>query len=624
MKRIFLLCAASLSLALANVRAAEVTATLEPAQVAVGETAELTVTTTGSDNDAPAVPSVPGLDIAHVGQSTQAQIVNGSMTVSSVQTFEVTPQRGGTFTIPVIQVGGGRSRPLTLHVTGNSNGAASPPVRRGTPPGSNAAPATLPPPGVQMPPTNAAAPAGSRYGFIQLVVPKKQFYVGEVVPVEVNAFVPAGMQATANGLPTMGSEAFTLNPLGNKPEHGQREVGGRDYTVLTWHSAVTAVKAGDFPLSMEMPATVVVREAPQRRQRDSDDPFDQLFNNPFFAGQFSALGKQKEVTLASEPEVLAVLPLPTANRPADFTGAVGRFEIKASATPVSVAAGDPITLRVAVSGAGAFDRASTDGLANSAAGWKTYPPKSTFEAADSVGYQGTKTFEQVVIPKDDGVKEIPALRFSFFDPETQRYEIRATTPIPVQVTGAPANFAATTTAVAAASPAPAAPDLVPNKVETGRAVATLRPVFLSPWFLGAQGLPLGALGIGLAFIRRKRRFAADPRLARANAATRAIQSQLDAMDQAMRQHAAPGFSWRRGARCSSAWVNAGASGPRPSRWRRLTPGSTARAKASARSSRWRIRSAIPARHSATPTIAAGPNSSSPNSNNWRNTHDDLP
>ena len=288
-----------------------------------------------------------------------------------------------------------------------------------------------------------------------------------------------------------------------------------------------------------MPVTVVVREAPQRRQRGGDDPFDQLFNDPFFAGQFSAMGKQKEVTLGSEPEVLTILPLPAANRPANFAGAVGRFEITATATPVNVTAGDPITLRVAVSGSGAFDRASTDGLPN-AAGWKTYPPKSTFEPADSAGYQGTKTFEQVAIPKDDNVKEIPALRFSFFDPETRRYETRTTAPIPVQVTGAPANLAAPV-APAAVTPAPAAPDLVPNKVERGGSVATLRPIFLNPWFLGVQGLPLSALAVGLTMIRRKRRFAADPSLARAVAANHAIQTQLDAMDQAMREHAATGF-----------------------------------------------------------------------------------
>ncbi len=43
------------------------------------------------------------------------------------------------------------------------------------------------------------------------------------------------------------------------------------------------------------------------------------------------------------------------------------------------------------------------------------------------------------------------------------------------------------------------------------------------------------------FLRRRRRFAADPRLARASAAERAVHSQIDAMDQAMRQRDADAF-----------------------------------------------------------------------------------
>ena len=150
MKRIFLLCAATLSLALANVRAAEVTATLEPAQVAVGETAELTVTMTGSDDGAPTVPAVPGLDMAHVGQSTQVQIVNGAMTVSNVQTFEVTPQRGGNLHHPVDPVGQrtfpsvelARDRHRQRARPSSSTRQAHVVQLYGT------APATLPPPGV--------------------------------------------------------------------------------------------------------------------------------------------------------------------------------------------------------------------------------------------------------------------------------------------------------------------------------------------------------------------------------------------------------------------------------------------------------------------------------------------
>jgi hypothetical protein len=199
-------------------------------------------------------------------------------------------------------------------------------------------------------------------------------------------------------------------------------------------------------------------------------------------------------------------------------------------------------LRLELSGSGDFDRAASNMLAGRD-GWKTYPPKSSFQAADSAGYKGTKTFEQLAIPQDAGIKEIPAMRFSYFDPKTGQYETRVSEVIPVAVTAAPANLAATASApVAGTAPAPAAPaDLVPNKVEPGRFVATLRPVFLAPWFAAAPGVPLCALAAGLLFIRRKRRLESDPRFARASAAERAIHAQLDRMDQAMRQHASVEF-----------------------------------------------------------------------------------
>ena len=547
MKRhLLLLCAVFLTLGVARVRAAEVTASLDPAQVAVGDTAQLTVTINGASDAPPAVPNIPGLEIAHVGQSTQAQFVNGVMHVSAVHTYELTPQRAGTFTIPSIAAGGAKSTPLTLRASGTASANAA--ARAGRPQAAPRSNPALSQPGSSAPQaTTPDAPADSRYGFIQLVVPKKQVYVGELVPVEVDAYVPSDMQASVNGLPTLSSDAFTLNPLGDKPDQVEREVNGRDYTVLTWHSALTAVKNGDFSLSMEMPITVVVREQRRQRQRadTGNDLFDQFFNDPFFNDPFQgAVGRQRQVTLGSDPATLTVQALPTANRPADFYGAVGNFQVHATASPTNVAAGDPVTLRLEVTGTGAFDRLGSDGLA-SGNGWKTYPAKSTFAPDDSAGYRGTQTFEQVAIPRDASVKEIPALRLSFFNPETRRYETRSTPPIPVSVTGAPANLTtaapAVTTAVNPAATPPPAPDLVPNKVDPGHFVATLRPVFLSPAFAAVPGVPLCALLGGLFFIGRRRRFLADPSLVRASAADRAVRAQLDAMDQATRQRQPTAF-----------------------------------------------------------------------------------
>ena len=240
---------------------------------------------------------------------------------------------------------------------------------------------------------------------MRIVVPKKHFYVGEMVPVELMAFFPGDMQASVTGLPVLGSEAFTLNQLEQKPERAEQVVSGKNYTVLTWHSAISAVKAGDYSLDAEMPATVVIQE---RGARGSADLFDDFFNDPTF-GQ----GQTKEITLKSEPELMKVMPLPAADRPKDFSGAVGQFQVQATASTARAAAGDPITLLLKISGAGNFNRVSTE-MAVSKDGWKTYKPKSTFEPADSAGYEGSKTFEQIIIPNDPSLTVIPELFVQFF------------------------------------------------------------------------------------------------------------------------------------------------------------------------------------------------------------------
>jgi hypothetical protein len=122
-------------------------------------------------------------------------------------------------------------------------------------------------------------------------------------------------------------------------------VNRQPYTVLTWHSAISAVKAGDYSLGAQMPATVAVRA---QTRRGSGDPFDDFFNDPAFGW---GGGEQKEITLQSEPDAMKVLPLPTVGRPNDFSGGVGKFEVEATASSSKAAVGDPITLTLKISGA---------------------------------------------------------------------------------------------------------------------------------------------------------------------------------------------------------------------------------------------------------------------------------
>ena len=80
------------------------------------------------------------------------------------------------------------------------------------------------------------------------------------MPVQIKAYFRGGMQATINGLPTLSSDAFTLNSLDDKPVQTQEKIDGQPYAILTWTTALSAVKAGDYSLSLELPVLLTVRE----------------------------------------------------------------------------------------------------------------------------------------------------------------------------------------------------------------------------------------------------------------------------------------------------------------------------------------------------------------------------
>ena len=394
----------------------------------------------------------------------------------------------------------------------------------------------------------AAEPAEGAGGlaFLRANLPSRQVYLGELVPVRIQAFFQPGIQASINGVPVLKSDAFTTSQITDKPRQTQEIVNGKPYAVLTWNTAVSAVKTGDFPLSLQLPCTVQYQERPARvpdlRELfgrdpfgDGDDPFAG-FGGPMLGRSmlqdFFGKTREKQVLLTSRAEVVHARPLPEENRPPGFSGAIGDFALSANASPTRVTAGDPITLKLEISGEGNFDRVSAPMLPGSAA-WKTYPPSARFTATNAAGSQGTKTLEQVVVALQAGPQELPPLHFSFFDPRSRRYVSRATAPIVVQVALAPAQRVADG-APEAQQQAPTArgDDLLPNQVETVRGVRSLRPLLFQPWFLTAQAAPLLVLAAGLLLQRRRRRLQMDPSLEQSRVAGRAIRRQLAAMDRA--------------------------------------------------------------------------------------------
>jgi len=219
---------------------------IEPTQIEMGDSARLTITASGNDASTISPPMIAGLEFVAVAQSQRIETINGVSSASTTVTYQVTPQEAGVFTIPGAGPG---SAPVVLTVNPSSGrGAVSP---GGAAP--NARLSNLP--------AGSTRVTANGTAFVRLRLSKHELYVGETIPVDIQVGMRDGFVASLNGLPTLNGDAFTLNKLSSQPQRAEEIIDGQPYTVLTWHSALAAVKPGELALTIETPLTVRIRTA---------------------------------------------------------------------------------------------------------------------------------------------------------------------------------------------------------------------------------------------------------------------------------------------------------------------------------------------------------------------------
>lgn len=474
-----------------------ISATISPHDIALGQSAQMTITTLGNDLGGLSLPMVGGLGFSVVGQTHRGDDVHGASVPITITKIRVTPLISGDFEIPGMAP---NSPPLTLHVEGDEPGAKSP-HRPPVPPAA----------GEHVPLTADGA------AFVRLVLPKREVFVGESVPIVIEVGLQPGVITSLNGLPTLTNADFTLNNLSRQPERSERVVDGSPFSILTWNSVIAPVKPGTYTLAAESPVTLRIR-----LRSAADAKLDAVLGDPFMQNYYGKSVK-KELKIASPPATLTVLSLPAEGRPPDFRGAVGTFSVASEIAPAGGAAGDPLTLRLRVSGAGNFDRVDS-AMLERVDRWKAYPPKASFKPADATGYTGVKTFEEPLIPAQAGAQALPPLRFSYFDPQARRYATLETPPLAVTITAAPGERAPKSGGASGlAARAEESGGLRPDHAESGPTVRSLLPLYMQPRFLAIA--PAFALLYAGAWWRTRRRPSAptpnappsDPKMAEADA-----------------------------------------------------------------------------------------------------------
>ena len=526
-----------------------VSSAIEPENIAMGEAAILVIQVSGEQAGSPALSPVDGLRFYSMGRSSQYQSINGRVSATTSYLFQVQPEHPGNFVIPPVQadIGGNiqKSGPVTLEVAqGTSRHSRRPPPPSPRQPSQNGVSNNT---GSQIKKGQLLSWEEGKPAFLRVLPRAGRAYVGELLPMEIKAYFHQGIQATLRSLPVIAGGAFACGQLKDKPGQTQEVLDGVPYNVLTWYASTSAVKEGEHPVSVELDATLGIPEQSRRRS-----PFGRgLFDDDFFNGFFQNV-REESVKLTNPRLRIRVLPLPKMGRPEKFSGAVGRFKMTATATPRKAMVGDPITLKMTIKGTGNFDRVATP-LLNTSKEWKTYRPSASFKSLSTTGYTGEKYFEQAIIPMSMDIKNIPPITFSYFNTEKEKYVTLRTEEIPLILTaekkGAGPSTGAKTAGKIHESEKPVGDegnnpprnDLAPIQVAMGSTVKSLRPLFENPWFMGAQGFPIGAIFLGLFFSRRQKNRLNNPGLMRKKQVNQKVNQSIQKMDRAITAHDATAF-----------------------------------------------------------------------------------
>lgn len=482
-----ILCFFIFLIALASPTQAAVIARLDRDTTAVGDPVTLEIQIQNAAPQAqPIFQSQPSLSIEYTGTGRQISIFNGQTTTAYTLSFTVTAIQPGAYTIPATTIqtdtGNFNTQPLRLTVTRDDSAAA-----------------------------NAAA-------FIRLQVTKTNIYVGEMIPIEIKVY---GLLIDELQVPVLKSEGFVIGAQA-QGVRSREQVGNNIYNVYTFPISIAAAKAGSLTLG-PAEAAMLVRVPLGNRRRG--DIFEEMM------GAF----QRKQMTARSETVAINVMPLPTQNRPQIFSGAVGNFQIRASAAPTNVSVGDPITLSIQIQGRGSFDSVKLPDF-----GWKDftfYQPTTSVTNTDRLGLQGTKFFDQVIVPQRAGIGAIPQISFSFFDPEARAYKTvtRAAIPISVKATGhGQAQPTVIATPGAEDQKQTPATDIVHIKPSLGQIASIGAPIAARPWFIALQLLPIALWGAAIAWRKQRDRFENDPRLRR----QREVSKIINDLFPKLREHAA--------------------------------------------------------------------------------------
>ena len=388
-----------------------------PSHVAAGENFRVAYTINTSDVEEFRMGGVQdGLEVIagpYTSSQSSYQMINGHTSSSSSVTITYTlyAAKNGSFTIGASHalVGGKRlsSLPVKIQVSGHAQRTNGAPNMHG----QNS---------YDQPHMRSAGSAISGSDlFIKVSASKKRVHEQEPILLTYKVYTQVDLTQLEGKMPDLKGFHTQEVPLPQQKTFHTETVNGRPYKCVTWSQYVMYPQMTG---RLEIPSITFKGIVVQ--QNRNVDPMEAFFN-----GGSGYVEVKKDI---KAPGItLQVDPLP--QRPANFSGGVGKFNISASLDKKEVKAGEPITLRVVVGGIGNL-KLLKQPVVNFPKDFDKYDAKVTDKTRLTAnGVEGNMVYDFLAVPRNQGSYTIPSVELTYYDTSKNAYKTIKTQPFKVEV-----------------------------------------------------------------------------------------------------------------------------------------------------------------------------------------------
>lgn len=388
-----------------------------PSVIGVGEQFRVVFKINTDDISKFTPPSISGFDIL-AGPSTSRMssfnMVNGKTTNTSSTSFTyvLAANKEGTFTISGAKVNTNNktyaSNSITIKVQKNPTQSQRAQTQRGYSQNQN----------------NQASVTvlDDKALFIRASANKSKAFIGEEIIITYKLYTLVNIsEYQVNRMPI--NKGFWIEEIdmSQDPTISTETIEGRQYQVATLRKVIAypqeSGKLTIAPLDIDVVAHIASRS--QRRVSTGDPFFDSFFQSMGQTGY-----ERVKKSIKSNVINVNVSELPKTN--IDFSGAVGNFQISATANSLQCKTNEAITLRYTISGSGNLSLIDKINL-KIPEDFESFDPTINDQINKTPnGLNGKRTFEYILIPRVQGEFKIPKVSFTYYDLNTKTYKTIST------------------------------------------------------------------------------------------------------------------------------------------------------------------------------------------------------